>query len=193
MKNTSIILVICLFFSKTAISQCRFKTTRDRVIFSAVKYFADSINSSSAWSHLILLDTTQYFKNSGHIIVERDLQSLFADQNQLIRLISGFTETIKVEESLKSLQSCSKLKLTSSKLLDDILNDSNGWKNFYKVNHKSNGYFITSKPYVDNNYSIIYLENYCGNLCGSGYIFYLQFNKKLKKWIVMHSRQVWVS
>jgi hypothetical protein len=68
-----------------------------------------------------------------------------------------------------------------------------GWESFYKRYPRSGGLLALSKVGFNTRYdqALVYSENSCGGLCGSGY--YNLLKKKDGKWILVKRYMAWIS
>lgn len=189
MRKSKYILLFGLLLTQTANAQCD-KTNRDKIVFTSLTYFQDSINSPKA--SILLLDSTQFSKYP-NLSIDPDLKRTLPDTTILADLLTGFNKTFKLKVHQTGLTSCPRIALRSLNTVLQTLTDNNKWTLFYKVYPRTSGYYLTSEPFIKNNFAIIYLENYCGSLCGSGYILYLMYRHDLKEWKVIYSKQTWVS
>lgn len=183
------ILILGIVLANRVSAQCD-KTTRDQILFASLNYFQDSINSNKP--QILLLDSTR-FSHDPSFVFEPDLFKAIPDTLVILDLSTGLKKNITLSASQIGLKSCPRIRLTSSNIISQALNNNSDWKNFYRVDSNALGYYSTTEPVVVNNYALIYIENFCGNLCGSGYVIYLNYNKNLKKWVVTYSIQSWVS
>jgi hypothetical protein len=173
-QNLRIVLVLLL--TQSAFAQCD-RTIRDQIVYASLAYFQDSINSHK--SQILLLDSTQFSINPSFTF-EPGLFNVLPDTLTLMDLSIALKKTIKYGAFQSELKHCPRIKLISSDIILQALNNDADWRNFYKVNPNVSGYYSTVEPIVVDNFALIYVENFCGNLCGSGYIMYLSYNEKLK-------------
>jgi hypothetical protein len=191
MKKIQLILIFVFWFVQTVYSQCD-RTPREKVIFASLNYFQDSINGSQTNANILIIDTTQYSEYP-NLSFEPNLFSVLPDTSILADLLSGFKKTLKDRKELTTFKSCSRITLTTHRKISQILSDTAGWRNFNTINPNEKGYYTTTEPFVSGNFAVIYLENFCGNLCGSGYLLYLKYREDLKEWRIIYSKQTWVS
>ena len=73
-----------------------------------------------------------------------------------------------------------------SKLVD-------GWQEFYEQYPNSTGFIELTRIGFNesNDRAIVYVENYCGGLCGEGH--YLLLEKKENNWKIIKRKGIWVS
>lgn len=191
MRKPQIILIILILLAQTVYSQCD-KSIRDKVIFTSLNYFQDSINGAIQNVNILLIDTTQYLEYP-NLSFEPDIFSAIPDTSTLADLLIGFKKTSMERNILTTIKYCPRIHLTTYESVTRLLSDSAGWKYFNKVNPNAIGYYTTTEPFISDNYAIVYVENFCGNLCGSGYILYLHYRKDIDEWRIIYSKQIWVS
>lgn len=174
------------FFAKALNAQCD-STNRNKVILASLNYFQDSINRRMA--NILLAETTQYLQHPPYNSFEPDLKLAIPDTSILADLIVGFGKIFKNKTSLSALESCTRISLMRQKMISEI----HDWKKFYNSNPNTTGYYTVTLPFVTKSHAIIYIENFCGDLCGSGYILYLNYRQDINEWKVIYYRQTWVS
>ncbi len=69
----------------------------------------------------------------------------------------------------------------------------NGWKKFNEIYKNSTGYIKFTRVGFNNigNKAFIYVEQYCGRICGEGVYYFLE--KVLNKWKVIKKKILWIS
>ena len=87
-----------------------------------------------------------------------------------------------------------KYVLVADKEIDKLFNDKDGWwDEFYKRYPDSGGFISLSRPGFNAvmDQAFVYIEHYCGALCGTGH--YVLLQKRKDRWKVVKQEMVWIS
>lgn len=165
----------------------------------------DSVYTNSSSKTTIINDST----NFDFVYGKKDKYKYGTDSLYLLAYIKGFNTSDSLEIFTNYIQNNkSKCKLNieefSTQKKVTLISQSKfrfyfkngikeGWKKFYKSHKNSTGFLKFCRAGFNNsgNKAIVYVEQYCGGLCGEGMYFLLE--KILNKWKIIKSIKTWGS
>lgn len=191
MKTTILFLLTILLFALTDKGE-----NSDNEIYDLVtRHFSDSLTNRP----LIVDSTTFFFKynKSGIGTRDKDFYTYFKTPMDGFNFCVDFFNENKTITAIKNLYTdTAKFTLLTTTKLNSIFSTKDrgiNWENFYKQYPHAPGYNLISKIKYNstNDLALVYIENYCGRLCGSGYLILLQRQKD--NWKVVNTDLMWVS
>jgi len=137
----------------------------------------------------ILLDDTSRCKSQPSYRTDEIYSILIPDKLELQELLDGFGKNFSVKKSLSKLNNCSSIHTLSSQQIAKDIN-STDWVLFYKKHPNTNGFYRSTIPFINKTWdkAFVYIENVCGNKCGSGYLMILFKNNTTLLWEVKYYR-----
>lgn len=210
MKKRAFIYLTFTFsflFCFSAYSQSQYNPSEsDKVLSTALYYFNDSINSS-AQNQIVVIDSTQTnFLTSYESLDPKEIK-LIADTNKLLNIIFKFSRSPQSKLSIRQIPNIGdRIVFVTNREKNGFFNSShhtshdtshnwteyaNNWTKYNKNYPKAHGFYKLTQPYIETNYAMVSIENYCGALCGKGYIFILQFEADSKTWKIIYKRKSW--
>jgi hypothetical protein len=146
----------------------------------------------------MLDSTTSHFKynRSGIGTREKEFYSFFKSPVEGFNFCVDFFSENKTIILTKSIYTdTSNYIILTREKLNSIFSTSDknlNWDKFYKLYPKSKGYNLISKIKYNTTkeLALVYIENCCGRLCGSGYLILLQ---KKEMWRIVNTDLIWVS
>ena len=188
MKLTFVLVILLTVSFSCDLRQSRLNTSianKDSLAYvdSSIAFFKSIMTTLSPDSNIVLVDSA--FKITVDEAISRFSHILIDSPSQAKKTISYF-KISKWENSMFT-----QFRLVTKIEIDSMFNNLNGWEIFYL---KYGSGFNAVSPLIfvhDYQYAILYIDNSCGWLCGSGS--FNLFAKRDGHWVRIERQVIWVS
>jgi hypothetical protein len=167
-----------------------------------VAFLLDAVRSAAAEPQAIVVRSVSVtiehaFRDTGTTLEEKVAKSVPPAATPVV--VQSFLRNASRGESIDwgavSSRTHLPIRVVSDKELQSLLGDglANGWSRFYDVYPNSNGVMAFSRIGWDamSSQALLYVENGCGPLCGTGMMILL--SRGPTGWSVVADRKLWMS